>query len=92
MRSLKTCTHCKTERPLSDFYSKGVRLDAKCKLCVKENKKNKRKSRNKKKQFDKKNRASSKTINISDYEIIETGELSDLGAELVVDFLLRKTI
>ncbi len=33
---LKRCSKCGVEKPLSDFYKKGVRIEAKCKPCLKE--------------------------------------------------------
>lgn len=45
MDMLKVCCKCKGEKPLSDYYSKGSnKIDARCKLCVLEAKKNKRDS------------------------------------------------
>ncbi len=32
----KTCSKCKKEKCLSDFYSKGEKIDSKCKSCAKD--------------------------------------------------------
>lgn len=33
---LKRCSKCGVEKPLSEFYKKGARMEAKCKACLKE--------------------------------------------------------
>lgn len=33
---LKRCSKCSAEKPLSDFYKKGARTEAKCKPCLRE--------------------------------------------------------
>lgn len=32
----RVCTHCKVSKVKEDFYSKGHRLDSRCKECAKE--------------------------------------------------------
>ena len=34
----KVCTSCSKSKKISDFYSKGKRVDSKCKECVKKKK------------------------------------------------------
>lgn len=41
----KQCTKCLVTLPLTEFYSKGNRMDARCKPCVKSEKKTKYVSR-----------------------------------------------
>jgi hypothetical protein len=41
----KQCTKCLASLPLTEFYSKGNRTDARCKACVKSEKKTKYVSR-----------------------------------------------
>ena len=40
-QAIKTCTKCLQQLPLDDFYSKGNRVDSRCKSCVKSTKKSK---------------------------------------------------
>jgi hypothetical protein len=40
-RVTKTCTKCLADLPIDDFYSKGNRVDSRCKPCVKSTKKSK---------------------------------------------------
>lgn len=42
---LKQCTKCLAMQPLSEFYAKGNRVDARCKSCVKSIKRTKYVSR-----------------------------------------------
>lgn len=92
MKQEKLCTHCNIMKPLSEYYSKGDRYDARCKVCVKEAKKKKRKSIKKKKEFNERNRKSSRTLNITNYEVLDTGDFPEKGIELVVDFLLKEKV
>lgn len=41
----KQCTKCLAKLPITDFYSKGNRVDARCKACVKSDKRTKYVSR-----------------------------------------------
>ncbi len=38
---MKNCTKCLVDLPLDNFYSKGNRVDSRCKSCVKSTKKTK---------------------------------------------------
>lgn len=40
-RATKICTKCLAKLPLGNFYSKGNRVDSRCKPCVKSTKKSK---------------------------------------------------
>jgi hypothetical protein len=33
-QTIKQCSTCRRNRPIEDFYSKGVRFEARCKSCV----------------------------------------------------------
>lgn len=35
----KTCSKCRDEKPIGEFYKKGTRVDSACKTCQKEKKK-----------------------------------------------------
>ena len=39
---VRTCTNCGKEKAISEFYTKGKRVDTKCKSCVKTQKKTRR--------------------------------------------------
>jgi hypothetical protein len=86
----KICTHCKIDKPLSDYYSKGNRLDAKCKDCVKKGKKKNRKAIKKKKEASSKRRKSSNTIDLINFQVRLSGELSSSSLEELVGELIKE--
>ena len=87
----KQCTLCNMQKCLSDFHSKGSRLDSACKACtlIKKKKMNMKlanKKRNKK-------LASNKVINISDFFIIERLSSNKIDASdfknILSDFVIE---
>lgn len=88
MNQLKKCTCCLRGKCLTDFYKKANRIDARCKICVKNGKKDIRKKARKRSLENSKRRLSLKVLDILSFEIIETGTpSSELLHDVFTSFL-----
>jgi hypothetical protein len=92
MREEKKCTSCQLLKSYSEFYSKGNRLDAKCKTCVKAYKKESRKGKEKKRIQTKKRRKTTNTVYVDDFDFKVIGKFKkDLLREFINTLTRKRT-
>jgi hypothetical protein len=90
MREAKECTSCRSFKSDSEFYTKGSRLDARCKTCVKAHKKNSRKEKLKKSTQAQKRRKTTNTIHIEDFDFKVIGEFKKDLLKEFINILVRE--
>lgn len=87
--NLKKCTHCRIEKSINDFYSKGDRFSSRCKQCEKILKKRKRLEKKKKKKTLSKRRESTKMIDVLTFQVNLKGTISENCLEELVEELIK---
>lgn len=88
MNPIKKCTCCLKAKCLTDYYTKGNRIDSRCKACVKDGKKDTRKKVKKRSRENSKRRISRKTIDVVLFEVRQVGQPSqELQREIFSDFI-----